>query len=669
MKAFREQLILILSFVLSTQVFLGTAAQAIDRSTADRPDDIQGHQIHAVYVVPKGGVDHQLDIDGRISGPMQATNSLMQSQLSRKFVFDTFKGELDITFLQSQYNLKELCFENCNALEKLSEELRKQSNKPFGTKTIVFFIVDKLDDTSCGWANRPGNLALVHDLFSRGCSSLENTIAHEVIHTYGIGHTCFSANDLMLGDCSLKRYIGDQVVVDASRSNYVGSESAFGIDLLQMPVWSDNSGKIEYSSIKPTSADAYLPKLANGKVYAIVGKTTGNFDWEWQKKFNESKPPPNKLFPVSGAEIICEISSGGKVAKGMYVDTSCIFEVPDNWRVGNSFEVNQTWVKGPWKGSAKTSGILVRADYTSTPCTQEVCFVGGVAELPSSCWKTNASEITLQQLEDGVWKNIATSPLVNSNSCRAEYPKKPIQNISFSDTGTKIFRWYLKATATQKSYADVPFALVINGAEEREATTSETRAAQDVAVQQGKEADLIPPPSDTTCDITDSGLLCRATIIDLQNWKLKNDENFKWYLGVSNEVTLPLNMDSFVPVSQFFTSKSANASSNITIPYDFIEKLVSGLGSTLRIYAILENSEGKGTKGPASSAIVKLSDIKLSVDRAKLAAAELKAKQEADAKAATSKASKKISITCIKGKLTKKVTGISPKCPSGYTKK
>ena len=45
------------------------------------------------------------------------------------------------------------------------------------------------------------------------------------------------------------------------------------------------------------------------------------------------------------------------------------------------------------------------------------------------------------------------------------------------------------------------------------------------------------------------------------------------------------------------------------------------------------------------------------------AAAELKAKQDADAKAA---ALKKTTITCVKGKLIKKVTAVKPKCPSGY---
>lgn len=48
------------------------------------------------------------------------------------------------------------------------------------------------------------------------------------------------------------------------------------------------------------------------------------------------------------------------------------------------------------------------------------------------------------------------------------------------------------------------------------------------------------------------------------------------------------------------------------------------------------------------------------------AAAELKSNQEAEAKAAVLK---KKTITCIKGKLTKKVTAVKPKCPAGYKKK
>jgi chemotaxis protein histidine kinase CheA len=62
------------------------------------------------------------------------------------------------------------------------------------------------------------------------------------------------------------------------------------------------------------------------------------------------------------------------------------------------------------------------------------------------------------------------------------------------------------------------------------------------------------------------------------------------------------------------------------------------------------------------------------------AAADLKAKKAAEAKAAAAKilaaakakaaaAKKKTTITCVKGKLTKKVTAVKPVCPKGYKKK
>lgn len=51
---------------------------------------------------------------------------------------------------------------------------------------------------------------------------------------------------------------------------------------------------------------------------------------------------------------------------------------------------------------------------------------------------------------------------------------------------------------------------------------------------------------------------------------------------------------------------------------------------------------------------------------AEKAATELKAKQEAEAAALAAAAKKKVTITCVKGKLTKKVRAIKPKCSKGY---
>lgn len=60
-------------------------------------------------------------------------------------------------------------------------------------------------------------------------------------------------------------------------------------------------------------------------------------------------------------------------------------------------------------------------------------------------------------------------------------------------------------------------------------------------------------------------------------------------------------------------------------------------------------------------------DLKAKQEAVAKAAAELKAKHEAEAKsAALAAANKKTSITCIKGKLTKKLNAVKPKCPTGY---
>jgi hypothetical protein len=74
-------------------------------------------------------------------------------------------------------------------------------------------------------------------------------------------------------------------------------------------------------------------------------------------------------------------------------------------------------------------------------------------------------------------------------------------------------------------------------------------------------------------------------------------------------------------------------------------------------------------------------DLKAKQDADTKTALELKAKEEADAKAVADKlaaeklavtkaaALKKTTITCIKGKLVKKVTAVKPLCPAGYKKK
>jgi membrane protein involved in colicin uptake len=88
------------------------------------------------------------------------------------------------------------------------------------------------------------------------------------------------------------------------------------------------------------------------------------------------------------------------------------------------------------------------------------------------------------------------------------------------------------------------------------------------------------------------------------------------------------------------------------------EKRLEAIQEAARVAAELK------AKQEAEEAAAKAAaELKAKQDAETQAAAELKAKQEADAKAA---ALKKTTITCVKGKLTKKVTAVKPKCPSGY---
>ncbi len=93
---------------------------------------------------------------------------------------------------------------------------------------------------------------------------------------------------------------------------------------------------------------------------------------------------------------------------------------------------------------------------------------------------------------------------------------------------------------------------------------------------------------------------------------------------------------------------------------DFVanEKKLEAIQEAARVAAELK------AKQEAEEAAAKAAaELKAKQDAEAQAAAELKAKQEADAKAA---ALKKTTITCVKGKLTKKVSAVKPKCPSGY---
>jgi M6 family metalloprotease-like protein len=99
------------------------------------------------------------------------------------------------------------------------------------------------------------------------------------------------------------------------------------------------------------------------------------------------------------------------------------------------------------------------------------------------------------------------------------------------------------------------------------------------------------------------------------------------------------------------------------------KKLISA-AEVNRQDAELKVKQDAAVKAAAELKIKQEAEAKLAADKV---AADLKIKQEAEAKVAAEKAaaaaSKKTTITCVKGKLAKKVTAVKPVCPKGYKKK
>jgi hypothetical protein len=105
------------------------------------------------------------------------------------------------------------------------------------------------------------------------------------------------------------------------------------------------------------------------------------------------------------------------------------------------------------------------------------------------------------------------------------------------------------------------------------------------------------------------------------------------------------------------------ASSSLTSSSEFKDLVTKGAEQRLKL-----DQEAQSTAKAAAEAKA-AADLKAQQAAEAKAAADLKAKQEAEAKAVPAAVAKKSTISCVKGKLIKKVTAVKPKCPAGYKKK
>ena len=564
---------LITAVLLLSAIFAPISGAApLVRSTLDRPDDVSGYQIHVIYVVTKEGVDEQRDLNGQIDKWVNESQTWLENNSGHQLIFDSYQGQTDVTFLQSKYTKSELCFDKCDTLYKLADEIRTQDPSLAASKTLYFNLSETLHPGYCGWAHGFGNLSLgfsegenCNDSYSAsfyGLSSPAKTLIHEVFHTFGVNHVCSNESDIMIGspECNLSSPTFGQVktTLDLSRKNYLGGDLA-GVDISKLPIWKDGSGSKEYAKLSPTSGDLYMPKLGDGTVVVKTGEVSGGFAWTWSKEIT-----------TYFEKVTCTITSGDKKLTGTSVKSSCVFAVPLEWRPGSDFTVTQEIAVGPYFGTASVSGKIARANYSITPCTTQVCFEGGSVEISGYCWSPNVERLVLEQLIEGIWQEVQNKKTEIGIGCDSKNPMNADFKLKSDSAGTKIYRIVVPGENKTRIYKDLPFAILVTTVDVAEPSASEISKAQEDAVSQGKEADI------------------------------KEAEELK-------------------------AKKEAEAKA-------LADKLAAD-----------------------KAAADKLIADKVIADKA--------------AAAAKAAATKKITITCVKGKLSKKVTAAKPVCPKGYKKK
>ncbi|CAB4756003.1 unannotated protein [freshwater metagenome] len=230
----------------------------------DRPDEIDGFQIHVVYVKVNGTTPHEYYEKGDVNNWLDLANAWMKRKLGKEFKFDTFEGTYDISTMFSQYTAGQLEKDGAKSSEsssntqptlfKLQSEFSKQNGLELIGKNLLFIIDANLSEKYCGFANQPGISALITPV-SSGCWSPEfgylaqtlklnypsKSLIHELVHNLGVGHPCEDLSDLMIGGTCAMSKEQTEITLDSAKKLYIGTSKA-GANILDFKVWKDGSG-------------------------------------------------------------------------------------------------------------------------------------------------------------------------------------------------------------------------------------------------------------------------------------------------------------------------------------------------------------------------------------------------------------------------------------------
>ena len=238
------------------------------RSSADRPDDISGPQIHVVYATRTGDEDRELDRNGSVDGSFEIIQEWLESEIGRTLRLDTYDGELDVTYLQvDDADIPDRRCPGCGPEPRGGDYLgyiRSLFPNSTSKKYAVFLDIHEAGNLS-GLGSDEAGIAVTFlkgrtPAGAKGIGSVEQVMLHEIIHALGgvgdcapnstarieefqascgaTGHVTDDKFDLMGVEVNTEErsitYFGG-TTLDADRNDYIGHGRPGCFDLLESP--------------------------------------------------------------------------------------------------------------------------------------------------------------------------------------------------------------------------------------------------------------------------------------------------------------------------------------------------------------------------------------------------------------------------------------------------
>ena len=189
-----------------------------ERSFADRPDDVDGPQVHFVYLLPSDTDDLEIDTNGSMRRSITAIQDWLSDESDGYSLrVDTFQGEIDVSFIRIDKTQFEVFNENPKPVTVVASELLARGfNKDERVYAVYYGGFSELGICGRGGTIGSGRIAVTH--LGRNCpASLAShnaepkfsdyTMIHEIMHSLGAVPSCAPNSDAHDGD--LRGHVDD----------------------------------------------------------------------------------------------------------------------------------------------------------------------------------------------------------------------------------------------------------------------------------------------------------------------------------------------------------------------------------------------------------------------------------------------------------------------------